>query len=107
MKPSSQKWMLSSVFINASPTHDPSQSWRARYLHYGVSMIGGEEHGGGVDNPQPDRVGSEDDDDDEANRDGPGGEDDNTSDEDDDDPETPQQDEANCWGQTTSDVVKC
>jgi hypothetical protein len=78
--------------------------------------MSGEEHGGGVDNPQPDRVGSqddepdsvgsEDDDGDEANRDGPGGEDDNTPEEEDDDPETPQQDDANCWGQTTSDVVE-
>ena len=74
--------------------------------------MSGEEHGGGVDNPQPDRVGSQDDEpdtvgseDDPANRDGPGGEDDNTPEEEDDDPDTPQNDDANCWGQTTSDVV--
>lgn len=74
--------------------------------------MSGDEHGGGVDNPQPDRVGSQDDEpdtvgseDDPANRDGPGGEDDNTPEEEDDDPDTPQNDDANCWGQTTSDVV--
>ena len=59
--------------------------------------MSGEPHGGGQDNPQPDRVGAGDDNEDgvqDTPRDGPGG-DDATGDD---------TGEENCWGKVTSDA---
>jgi hypothetical protein len=54
---------------------------------------------------QADRVGNDEEDDEDAPRDGPGGEDD-TPEEEDDDPDTPQNDDANCWGKVTSELAE-
>jgi hypothetical protein len=61
--------------------------------------MSGEPHGGGQDNPQPDRVGAGDDNEDDVQdtpRDGPGG-DDATGDD---------TGEENCWGKVTSDAAR-
>jgi hypothetical protein len=59
---------------------------------------------------QPDRVGADNDDPDnegeDADRDGPGGSDESPETEEDDDPNTPENDEANCWGKVSSALGK-
>ena len=60
-------------------------------------------------NPQPDRVGNDDDTDTDADRDGPGGAGGNIGQDPgdtDDDPDTPQQDEANCWGKVSAGLAQ-
>jgi hypothetical protein len=72
----------------------------------GMSHCNDEDDADNADcNDQPDRVGNDEENDEDAPRDGPGGEDD-TPEEEDDDPETPQNDDANCWGKVTSELAE-